>query len=285
MKEFAENPQPGCRYAADNGAWKLADHQHRAGLRRLMHLGQRQARLMCTNAYDHLVTMGRALGSDGEMPLYAHTTLSRSVCDAAVRFTWLLDCSVSYETRAARSAATLYESAAHQLKGARALPVGHLGSQVSQQLIDHSEAELNKVDQLIDAAGITRVLDRKGKKVVGLEIPRADVKVTIKPEIGPLMAKLLPESPTWYVISSGTAHSATWMLRDAIVSSDPVLTLSPSLMEVAAASQSAISASALIIKGYALYYGHDPEPQVRRSRRRRQMLDTWMRDHAITRPG
>jgi hypothetical protein len=37
-----------------------------------MHLGQRQARLMCTNAYDHLVTMGRALGSDGEMPLALH---------------------------------------------------------------------------------------------------------------------------------------------------------------------------------------------------------------------
>ncbi len=46
---------------------------------------------MLVNAYDHLVSMGRLLGSDGAMSLYARTTLSRSVCEAAVRHAWLLD--------------------------------------------------------------------------------------------------------------------------------------------------------------------------------------------------
>lgn len=281
VRDFAESPQPGCPHDRDNTAWKQAHHQHGTGLRRLMGLGQHQARLMYANAYDHLVTMGRVLGSDGRMPLYAHTTLSRSVCEAAVRFSLLLDCSVSYETRVARSAAALYESVMYQLKGASEIPAsGGLPQHVIRQLIDNSTTEMNGISKLIDSAGITRTLDSKGKKVVKLEMPTAGVSVPIGVQVGPLMAKLLPESPTWYNISSGTAHGATWVLRDAVMSSDPDLTLTPDLLEVAAATQSAISASALIIKGYGLYYGHDPEVWVRRSRQRRCMLDAWTADYA-----
>ena len=65
---------------------------------------------MLVNAYDHLVSMGRLLGSDGAMSLYAHTTLSRSVCEAAVRHAWLLDPSISYEQRITRSASLSKDS-------------------------------------------------------------------------------------------------------------------------------------------------------------------------------
>jgi hypothetical protein len=43
------------------------------------------ARLILVNAYDHVVSKGRLLGADGSMSLYAHTTLPRSVREAAVR--------------------------------------------------------------------------------------------------------------------------------------------------------------------------------------------------------
>ncbi len=50
-----------------------------------------QAVLIHINAYDHLLTLGRALGSDGAMTLFSHVSLSRVVCEAAVRFAWILD--------------------------------------------------------------------------------------------------------------------------------------------------------------------------------------------------
>jgi hypothetical protein len=59
---------------------------------------------MLVNAYDHLVSMGRLLGSDGAMSFYAHTTLSRSACEAAVRHAWLLDPSRNYANRPRRPA-------------------------------------------------------------------------------------------------------------------------------------------------------------------------------------
>jgi hypothetical protein len=55
----------------------------------------------------------------------------------------------------------------------------------------------------------------------------------------------------------------------------------PDLLEVAAAAESAISASALIIRRHAMYYGHDPEPRLRQSRQRRDMLDVLIREQAV----
>jgi hypothetical protein len=96
------------------------------------------------------------------------------------------------------------------------------------------------------------------------------------------MNSLLPESPGWYRISSGIAHSAAWVLHDAVAgTSGADLALTPDLMEVAAAAESAISASALIIERHATYYGYDPEPRVRQSQQRREMLDVLMREQAI----
>jgi hypothetical protein len=70
---------------------------------------------MLVNAYDHLVSTGRLLGSDGAMSLYAHTTLSRNVCEAAVRHAWLLDVSIRSEERITRSASMLFANAGNRL--------------------------------------------------------------------------------------------------------------------------------------------------------------------------
>jgi hypothetical protein len=58
----------------------------------------------------------------------------------------------------------------------------------------------------------------------------------------------------------------------------PELALTPDLLEVAAASQTAISASELLLDRYGNYFGFDPEPYTRKSRQRRAILDTLMLD-------
>lgn len=91
LDEYASGtPRPGCPYQADMTAARRASSRVRKARQQLLASGQHQARLMLVNAYDHLVSMGRLLGNDGAMSLYAHTTLSRSVCEAAVRHAWLL---------------------------------------------------------------------------------------------------------------------------------------------------------------------------------------------------
>jgi hypothetical protein len=61
----------------------------------------------------------------------------------------------------------------------------------------------------------------------------------------------------------------------------PELSLTPDLLEVAAASQTAISASELVLERHATYFGFDPGPYTRKSRQRRTMLDTLMREQFV----
>jgi hypothetical protein len=127
------------------------------------------------------------------------------------------------------------------------------------------------------------VPDARGRKTARVELRGSEVKAAVKLDITQLMAARLPESPGWYLLSSGIAHSAAWVLHAAVAgaASGPELALTPDLLEVAAAAESAISGSALIIQTHAAYYGYDPEPRVRQSRQRRNMLDVLMREQAI----
>lgn len=157
-----------------------------------------------------------------------------------------------------------------------------LGAATVQKLVSNCAAECDQVRRLIARAGMDLVADRTGRKTARVELRDPAVKVPLKLDIGPLMADLLPDSPGWYRISSGIAHSAAWVLRDGLVgTSGPDLELTPDLMEVAAAAQTAISASGLIIQRHATYYGHDPEPRVQRTSQRRAMLDLLTREQAI----
>jgi hypothetical protein len=148
--------------------------------------------LILVNAYDHLVSMGRLLGADGSMSLYAHTTLSRSVCEAAVRHAWLLDASLDYEERITRSAAALIANTENRLKGAGDAPERNMGAQLKQVLVDHCTAEDRQVRDLIGRAGTDLVTDSRGRKTARVELRGTAVKVPVKLDIGPLMAKLLP---------------------------------------------------------------------------------------------
>lgn len=273
----------GGLFGDDVAAATRADRSVRDGQLKMLALGHYQARLTYVNAFDHLSSMARLLGSDGAMSLYAHTTLSRSVAEAAVRHAWLLDPSISYGERVTRYAAVAYYGAENKLKGARQSLVREATQQVRDWLIAKCSAEFDQVRALIDRAGMDLGLDRKGRDVARVELRGSDVRVPINFETGPHMEKLLAESPGWYLLSSGVSHSGPWVLDSAVVGdrSGPELSLTPDLLEVAAASQTAISASALILERHANYFGFDPEPYTRKSYHRRMMLDTLMRDQFI----
>jgi hypothetical protein len=273
----------GSPFGDDVAAATQVDRSLRDGQLKILAWGHYQARLTYVNAFDHLSSMARLLGSDGAMSLYAHTTLSRSVAEAAVRHAWLLDSSITYEERITRYAAVAYYGAENKLKGARQSLVREATQQVRESLINKCSAEFDQTHALIDQAGMDLGLDRRGRDVARIELRGTDVRIPIKFETGPLMEELLAESPGWYLLSSGVSHSAPWVLDSAVVGdrSDPELSLTPDLLEVATASQTAISASALILERHANYFGFDPEPYTRKSRQRRMMLDTLMREQFI----
>jgi hypothetical protein len=228
LDEYASSvPKAECPHQADVLSAKRAGTRVRSAQRQLLASGQQQARLILVNAYDHVVSMGRLLGADGSMPLYAHTTLSRSVCEAAVRHAWLLGASLSYEERITRSAAGLIANTENRLKGAKDAPERNMGAQMKQALVDNCTAEDRRVRELIERAGMDLVPEARGRKTARVELRGTAVKGPVKVDIGPLMAELLPESPGWYLLSSGIAHSAAWVLHAAVTgpASKPELAL------------------------------------------------------------
>ena len=282
LEEFAQTaPADGCPWESDVAAASRADDDVRAAQRRLLEWCQHQGRLIYVNGHDHLTSMARLLGSDGAMSLYAHVTVSRSVCEAAVRHAWLLDPYISYGERITRGAAMLSYNVGNRLRGARQGLGRSLDSRVAQPIIAKCAAESEEILELIQHAGLDVIYDRNGRDITGIKLPETGVKVPVRFETGPLMEEFLPESPGWYLQSSGISHSATWLLDGAVLEGrgSPELSFTPDLMEVAAAAQTAISASGLIIGRHAAYYGFDPEPHVRKSRHRRGILDALIREH------
>ena len=93
-----------------------------------------------------------------------------------------------------------------------------------------------------------------------------------------LLAELLPDSPSWYNIASSVTHSIYWGLRD-VDGSHPgePLALTPNVLDVGAAAESAISASGLILDRCGKCYGHDPSAHVQRTKERREAIDALMR--------
>jgi hypothetical protein len=278
LDEYSSSPQPGCPYELDSKAWSNAPAPQTEARRSLLDLTQHQAVLIYINAYDHMQTLGRALGGDGATTLFSHVSLSRVVCEAAVRFAWALDPAVSAEERIVRGAVLLLTSAEERLKGATGLPADRFGTRVHQALIRNCTQERDSVRGMIERAGVRLVWDRKGKRIVRLQLDSPLVDVPVDLNVTQLMGIFLPDSPGWYRPGSSVTHSLYWGLRDAIGSApgEP-LALTPPLAEVGAAAESAISASGLILTHAAGYYGHDPRSRVERTKARREAVDLRMR--------
>jgi hypothetical protein len=278
LENFSSAPQPGCPWTQDDKT--VADHADREaqGRARLLQYARHQAMLIYVNAYDHLLTLARALGGDGAMPLFSHASLSRVVCEAAVRFAWLMDPSISSEERIVRGAVGLFVSADERLKSVRALPAERFDQRVHRQMVESCIAERDAVQELITGAGLTFGYSQNGKRKARLELESPKVAVPLKINITELMAELLPDSPSWYNIGSSVSHSLYWGLRDVDGSrpGDP-MALTTNVLDVGAAVESAISASGLILARCGRCYGHDPSAHVQRTMKRREEIDALMR--------
>ena len=278
LEDFSNAPQPGCPWTQDDKT--VSDHAgpEAQGQARLLRYARHQAALICVNAYDHLLTLGRTLGGDGAMPLFSHASLSRVVCEAAVRLAWLMDPGISSEERIVRGAVALFISADERFKGVRRLPAERFDRRVHRQMLDNCIAERDAVQELITGAGLTFGYTQNGKTKARLELESPKVSVPLKINVTELMAELLPDSPSWYNIGSSVTHSLYWGLRD-VDGSRPgePLALTPNVLDVGAAAESAISAAGLILERCGRCYGHDPSAYVRRTMARREAIDALMR--------
>lgn len=278
LEDFSNVPQPGCPWNQDDRI--VSDHAspHAQGQGKLLLYARHQAMLIYVNSYDHLLTLARDLGGDGAMPLFSHASLSRVICEAAVRFAWLMDPGISSEERIMRGAAALYHSADQRSKAFRKLPPERFDQRTYNHMLDSCTKERNDVQKLIADAGLTFGYSRDGKTETRLELESSEISVPLKINVSELMAELLPDSPSWYNIGSSVTHSLYWGLRD-INRSRPgqPLTLTPSVIDIGAAAVSAISASGLILDRCARIYGHDPAARLQRTKARREEIDTLMR--------
>ncbi|MGO9295948.1 MAG: hypothetical protein ACLP52_19085 [Streptosporangiaceae bacterium] len=247
MDQFSSAVQPGSPWAQDEAAVASHEDPHARGKAAVLLYARHQAALIYVNAWDHLNSLARILGGDGAMPLFTPASLSRVVCEAAVRFAWLMDPDVSSAKRLVRGAVALHISAEERSRGVRAILAERFDPRVYQHMVHSSSQERESVRKLIDGAGMVFGQSRKGNAKVRLEMQSPRVSVPLKIDISNLMAELLPDSPSWYNIGSSVTHSYYWGLRD-INDSRPgqPLSLTPSVLDIGAAVESAISASALI---------------------------------------
>lgn len=282
MEQFASAPRPGSPWIQDDEAFPDRADPAAQGRATVLLYARHQASLIYVNAWDHQVTLARILGGDGTMPLFSQASVSRVICEAAVRFAWLMDPDTSSAKRLVRGAVTLYYSAEERSKGVRALPAERFGPQAYSQMLDSCTQEQNSIRKLINSAGMTFGSSRKGTTKAQLELQSPNATVPLKINITELMAELLPDSPSWYNIGSSVTHSIYWGLRDVNHSSPgEALDLTPNVLDVGAAVESAISASALILEHGARMTGHDPTVHVQRAQKRREEVDALMKS-AVT---
>lgn len=262
--------------AEDRVAWRAAHKDRKYSRRKLTSCGLDQARLIYGNGYDHLVTLGRILGGDGQAALFAHTTLARSVAEAAVRIAWLLDPDTTYEQRLLRATALVYDGALNRAKGFREIPEqGHPLSNRRPALLADGEGTIRRLEKVIGRAGIG--IETTKSKPVRLVLDGE--KVPMNFETGPLMRGLLLDFPALYTMTSAVAHSTAWMLNEFREDHGPELQLNLNQTQLATAAKAGIASSELIIQIYARYYGLDPAPYVVESRRRVATIDRWIRQH------
>lgn len=283
MEHFGAAPQPGSPWLQDDDGAADRTKPIAEGRAKLLLYIRHQASLVYVNAYDHMISLARVLGGDGAMPLFSQASLSRVVCEAAVRLAWVMDPNVNSAKRLVRGAVALYDSAEQRSKGVHVLPKNLLGPGIYEQMLDSCRREREDIRKLIDSAGMTFGASRKGNAHARLELQSPKVSVPLKINISQLMAEWLPDSPSWYNIGSSVTHSLYWGLRDTNHSRPGgPLALTPNVLDVGAAVESAISASALILDRCGRMYGHDPAPYVQSSQERRKEVDALMRRAATS---
>lgn len=194
MKQFGSAPQPGSPWIQDDETIADRADTFARGRATLLRYARQQASLIYVNVWDHLSTLARILGRDEAMPLFSQASVSRVVCEAAVRFAWLMDPDISSAKRLVRGAAALHYSAEQRSKGVQALPAERFDPHTYRQMLDSCSQERESVRKLIEDAGMTFGSARKGNAKVRLELRSPSIAIPLKVDITRLMAGLLPDS-------------------------------------------------------------------------------------------
>jgi hypothetical protein len=105
MDYFGGSAQPGSPWTLDDQSASDESDTFAQGKGVLLYYTRRQSTLIYANAYDHLISLKRILGDDGTMPVFSQASVARVVCEAAVRYAWLMDPKVSSAKRLVRGAA------------------------------------------------------------------------------------------------------------------------------------------------------------------------------------
>jgi len=135
MEQFGNAPQPGSQWVQDDEFVTGGSDSVALGRATLLRYTRHQASLVYVNALDHLVTLARILGGDGAMPLFSQASVSRVVCEAAVRFAWLMDPDAGSAKRLVRGAVALHLSAEERSKGVRTPPSERFDPRTYQQML------------------------------------------------------------------------------------------------------------------------------------------------------
>jgi phage-related minor tail protein len=101
------------------------------------------------------------------MPLFSQASVSRVICEAAVRFAWLMDPDISSAKRLMRGAVALHVSAEERFKGVRALSAKRFDPRAYQQMLDSSSQQRDSIRKLIDDTGMAFGSLKKGGAKVG----------------------------------------------------------------------------------------------------------------------
>ncbi|MGC5387674.1 hypothetical protein ACPXCJ_24545 [Micromonospora chalcea] len=277
VERYGRDPQPSCLHLAEGAAWRQAPaHTQRAHRRRLRQDVLAYARLATVSVIDHLWAVRQLLAVPGYLPLFAYATAGRAACEAAAKVGYLLNETIGYETRLLRGAVLLREDAESRMKAAKALPEDF---PVAGMAVRDAQYLWNVITGRISRAGIIEICNSGGKPI-RLQIPGLPGRgEPIKVVLSDLVSAAFPDRPNLYRQASGTAHSAPWMLSDAVVSSPgPHLELTPDILGIGATALVCIDAGSVVSAAYAAYYGHDPAPAVRARKVRTTALDLCMND-------
>ncbi|NJP27202.1 hypothetical protein FLW53_23975 [Microbispora sp. SCL1-1] len=246
-------------------------------LMNLRQIGHHAAELAIANMLDHLHALRRTVDRD-EVPLFAHTSVMRTVVEAAAIACRWYDPSASTVVRLLRAAVGHRYDAEQDKKGCDALP-DHLP--YTAQARQEARNRFDDARKLIAEAGITEGLGRDGKTVAHL-VWHDGTKIPTKIEWSGEVATLFPDLPNIYQIGSGAIHSVPWHLSEVLIPSIDAVSgfrAAPNPLSIAGAVDAALAACGKVLQHFGAFYGLDVTELIQKMEVRRRTVFVYMQEY------
>ncbi|MEU4239675.1 hypothetical protein [Actinoplanes sp. NPDC026619] len=265
----------------DKTARRVTNHKQRHPRARILTLNLEQSFHKIANVRDHLEALATVLGSDPP-PVYAPSSLTRVIVEAAAGLHALLDGSIDIEERLLRASSALLESYHHSLNAALQLPP-HMFPDAASDARRRLDALVKRVERT--GLEVRRQVNGKptGVRWVGASAFRGVPFATTSA----MIEEAFSGYPALYQMGSGVAHSMEWMLGDnarIAVTGPAIMTYESNPLANGGSATAAVAATEVVISAYGRYMGFDPEDALVPYRRRRETLDKYMNEFALRRP-